>query len=700
MPLLNDTSAPFGERTLAAIMFTDVVNFSALVGEKEDRTLAAVQRDFKLMSALIAQSNGNVLKTMGDGMLSQFASAVNAVACAQEIQLAIAEAAQARAQGVNLLHRIGIHLGDVFVTDRDIVGNGVNIAARLQTRAEPGGICISQTVFDVVKNKLTLEVNYLGPQELNHIREAIPAYMVLPRKAPAPAPRVTVQTPAVTEKPPRTAGLEFEIFTRHSGRSTASGLAAGSRRKSPLTLAVLADLSGRGSRAVVQPLAGRRALALDVDNFDEVFARLKVTLALPAYRRPSTTTAVTFESIDEFHPDDLLRRVKPLAELWRLRNELTRSATAAAAVTQLRALLAEAQAPTQPAGEPTRASESDTDTLSRLLARPAGASTAQSVIRPTTGASSLEALVRNLASASAPSAPVQDTTLEMAAADLEVAGHLRAILHHPDFQALEAAWRGLKLLVRDFGDDETVKLLVVDASRQELAADAAGLEVLLRELHGAVVIADVSFGADPDDLALLDQLARVAASTGLEIIAGIRPELVGCDSFARTPDPANWTIVLPTEVGAAWETVRGSPAAANVMLTAPRLLLRQPYGKGSDTIESFPFEELTPGMTHESYLWGNPAFACGHMLAAEFKKGGSSQRNFSGGELGGLPIHKFKEEHETVVKPCAEAWLTERAVEALRQRGVTALQSIKGRDAVRVTAFVSFANRSSKMPPT
>ena len=166
-------------RTLAAIVFTDVVSFSARVQEDEERTLQLVARDMDLFRSLCEQSEGRVLKGTGDGLLVYFDSAVQAVGFAMHAQ----EAIRVSALGLNkedvLEHRIGIHLGDVFVSHDDVMGDGVNIAARLQAEAPAGGICISQTVYDVVKNRLDLRITPLGPRELKNIQEAMPVYQIL-----------------------------------------------------------------------------------------------------------------------------------------------------------------------------------------------------------------------------------------------------------------------------------------------------------------------------------------------------------------------------------------------------------------------------------------------------------------------------------------------------------------------------------------
>ncbi|HEY8994438.1 MAG TPA: adenylate/guanylate cyclase domain-containing protein [Lacunisphaera sp.] len=168
-----------GQRSLAAIVFTDVVGFSARMQANEEQTLRLLKQDFEIMREACIQHEGSVLKTTGDGLLLHFMSAVQAVACALAIQRTFAERLKSRPPETPLLHRVGIHLGDVFFDKDDVMGDGVNIAARLQAEAEPGGICISQTVYHVVRNKLALQVTRLGPRELKNISQAIPIYKLL-----------------------------------------------------------------------------------------------------------------------------------------------------------------------------------------------------------------------------------------------------------------------------------------------------------------------------------------------------------------------------------------------------------------------------------------------------------------------------------------------------------------------------------------
>lgn len=164
------------QRVLAAIVVTDAVGFSAQMSADEERALAIINRDLKQIASLCNVFKGQVLKSTGDGLLMCFFSAAQAVACALNIQKKL----RGDSKRDSFDHRIGIHLGDVYINDSDVMGNGVNIAARLESFAAPGEICVSQVVYDVVKSRLELDATFLGPLNLKNIQESVPAYQLRP----------------------------------------------------------------------------------------------------------------------------------------------------------------------------------------------------------------------------------------------------------------------------------------------------------------------------------------------------------------------------------------------------------------------------------------------------------------------------------------------------------------------------------------
>lgn len=168
------------ERALAAIVLTDAVSFSARMSVDEEGTLMLIQRDLELIAEQCECFGGKVLKSTGDGLLMSFYSAVQAVLCSQEVQKQLAKLAESSATGESLQHRIGVHLGDVLFRHQDVLGNGVNIAARLQAKSAPGGVCISQTVYDVVKARIDINATFLGPLKLKNIQEPVAAFQIPP----------------------------------------------------------------------------------------------------------------------------------------------------------------------------------------------------------------------------------------------------------------------------------------------------------------------------------------------------------------------------------------------------------------------------------------------------------------------------------------------------------------------------------------
>jgi class 3 adenylate cyclase len=169
-----------GQKALAAIVFTDVVGFAKHANTDEARALAALKRDLDSFAIVCNRFNGAVLKTMGDGMLMRFPSAIQGMQCALELQRILHEQTRLIDPRDVLWHRIGIHLGDVVITNADVFGDGVNVAARLQADAKPGAILLSRTVYDVVKGKLKFPARYVGPTRLKGITEPIPVWEVPP----------------------------------------------------------------------------------------------------------------------------------------------------------------------------------------------------------------------------------------------------------------------------------------------------------------------------------------------------------------------------------------------------------------------------------------------------------------------------------------------------------------------------------------
>src|ERR1700690_3717866 len=168
------------ERKLAAILAADVAGYSRLMGADDEGTLARLKAHRKeVIDPKIAEQRGRVVKTTGDGILIEFPSVVDAVRCSIDVQRGMAERNASETASSRIEFRVGINLGDIIIDSDDIHGDSVNIAARLEGLAEPGGICISQTVLDHARGKFAFDVEDGGAQALKNIARPVHVYRVL-----------------------------------------------------------------------------------------------------------------------------------------------------------------------------------------------------------------------------------------------------------------------------------------------------------------------------------------------------------------------------------------------------------------------------------------------------------------------------------------------------------------------------------------
>jgi class 3 adenylate cyclase len=195
-----ETSAP--RRKLSAILMVDVAGFSRMMGRDEERTTALIREFHDRTRGLVQAHDGRVVDTAGDSVFGEFDSVVNAVRCAQAVQAAQTATNASREPAERIETRIGVHLGDVIVQDYHVYGDGVNIAARLQSVAAPGSICVSEAVYQQVHNKLDMAFEDLGVRELKNIEHPIRLYRVIMPAGPAGARTQAAEPTRPPDAPP------------------------------------------------------------------------------------------------------------------------------------------------------------------------------------------------------------------------------------------------------------------------------------------------------------------------------------------------------------------------------------------------------------------------------------------------------------------------------------------------------------------
>lgn len=479
----------------------------------------------------------------------------------------------------------------------------------------------------------------------------------------------------------------------------------------PFCIAVLADFSGRANRSLCETgaqLAARRPILVDVDSLDELPGRLGCGLDVPLGSKDGPRIPIRFGKVADFHPDHILERLEIFQKLRMNRTLLENPATFGEAASQVRLWATgdqeagraeDRQVQSSPARE-----ESDSDTLERLL----GQSTSrEQPSGPPNGSADIESLIREAVKPYIVPAPDPQQAELIAQVDGAIGGQMRALLHHVDFQELEAAWRILEFLVGRIEADETLKLYAIDISKAELLADlvSAPLEstgayrLLVERSVGvpgaepyAVLVGGYTFDQTTEDIKLLHELGRAAQAAGAPLLAGAHSHFAGCSSIAATPDPHDWRWQANPGAAELWQHLRRSPEAGYIGLVLPRFLLRLPYGKRTEPVEQFDFEEFSPLAGHEQYLWGNSAALCACLLAEAFREFGWTFARGLRCDLTGLPMHVYESDGDKHVTPCAKTILTEHAMQVLISKGLMPILSIKGRDAIRVPRFQSIAD--------
>ena len=436
------------------------------------------------------------------------------------------------------------------------------------------------------------------------------------------------------------------------------------------------------------PLTERRPVSLSVDTFDAVFAHYRPSVKVPAH---GLSEPLTFESLDDFHPDRLYTRVPVFDRLRSLRQRLQNPTTFAAAAAELKS-----DAPAERPATAT-ASRREDELFDRLLGTPARQDSAAANVPATAVQSSIDRYLHAIVAPYISPAPDPQLPQLLSAIDAALTDAMRALLHDAAFQQLEATWRGVHWLLTTIGDrDESdLEIGVLHVSRNDLAAADGQLETVLTryledgatdDRRSSLIVCAHAFGATAGDVALVERLGAVAIARDAAVVAGAQGSLVGCEDPVRQSDPATWT-AMPEEVGKKWADARSTAGASAISLVWPRLLLRLPYGQKSDPIESFVFEEIPSTHTHDDYLWGNGAFA----IALAVARVHLGESNEIAGDITDLPAFTYEREGERVLKPCAELVLSERGFQKVSTRGVTPILSYRNRNAVRTAGLQSIA---------
>ncbi len=451
--------------------------------------------------------------------------------------------------------------------------------------------------------------------------------------------------------------------------------------KRPVRVLLMGDfgaaaLNGRLDDA--DAIAARKPMKVEFDTLEDALGRMDLRLSLPI-GADAIPVEIAIGDLDAFHPDSLYANVEMFSALSALRKRLNTASTFEAAAREVRAW---GEQPRRKASGVARRSRSrgaslpakaHRDTFAKLLEQPA---------RGGGEAGAIDELLRNVVGPLVQPAQNPDKARLLSIVDEALADAMRAVLHHADFQNVEALWRGADFLLRRIETSHQLQVALLDVSAEELAADLSSVDDLSESgLHRLLVdkaaedadggytylVGCYRFEATPPQFELLGRMARVAARAGATFVTS-----VDIDPFTNRKEPPH------PLVGSTIEKLRALPEAACLALVGPGFLLRHPYGKRTDPITSFAFEEFQRSAGLRGMLWGNPSL----LLACVLCQRGTPQ------VVGDLPFYTYVDDDgDRVALPCTDRLVNAAAAALLHDYGLLGLMAHKGEPLVRLTGI-------------
>jgi pilus assembly protein FimV len=462
----------------------------------------------------------------------------------------------------------------------------------------------------------------------------------------------------------------------------------GDRRR--MRVAIMGDFSGRANKGALQggsDLAARKPIKFDIDTLEAIIARFATTLTLPI-GKDGSAIVVELGEIDDLHPDQLYDNVELFAELGALRSQIKRGTNLEAVTKKLQGwggefgdfkLFSKARAK----GSAVNSSMQVSDFAALIGAEPT----------PIPEPTGIEAMIQRIVGPYIVAAPDAAQASILAAVDQALSAAMSSILHHPEFQAIESNWRTLDMLARRIETGSHLELVLYDVAVEEFAADLAAHEDLgdsalydllverprLNEDQGplAAVVGLYTFEETPPHSELLARMSKISAQMDAPFITAMNAGYLN----TKVDD-------LHPMIAKTWQALRSAPEAKYLALATPRFLLRMPYGKKTDPIEPFTYEEFNTREGMRSLLMGNPATLVAILLAQTLSQQGANMELGSIMSVDDMPFHYMKDQYgDQIALPSTERLINVRMSAETVARGYLPVLSIQGQNVVRLGSF-------------
>jgi type VI secretion system protein ImpC len=505
----------------------------------------------------------------------------------------------------------------------------------------------------------------------------------------------------------------------------------------PFVVGILADLSG-SSKRLSQSLNERQMRFVDIDNFDQhlrdLAPRVAFTVPNTFDGRAELLIDITFKSMDDFSPSAIARKVPGLDRLLEQRTQLENLVFymdgKRGAESLVGQVLNDASLLEEIASKKLRTSSDGTednikeekglehetleqspDALSELLIKEFKPKSDRAFIQLE---SAFQALAKQALSYSSSYGIGPETTINeiIRQIDLKLSRQINHILHHPEFQLLEGAWRGLNYLIENSETDEILKVRIMSISKKELGktikqykGSAWDQSPLFKKIYDdefgllggqpyGCLIGDYEFDNSPQDVEILRGMARIAAAAHAPFITAASPSVMKINSWQEITNSPDLTKIFMTPEYTAWRSLRESEDSRYLALTMPRFLARRPYGNFTDPVEEFDFQEEIQGWDSKYFTWCNSAYAMGVNITRAFKLYGWLSRirgMESGGMLGDFPTYSFPADDGSIdTRSPTEVSISDRREAELAKSGFMPLVHVKNTDSVVFIGAQSF----------
>lgn len=481
------------------------------------------------------------------------------------------------------------------------------------------------------------------------------------------------------------------------------------REDMPFHLLMLGNWEGN-SNFSLKSLSDRKFTEIDRDSFDDVMRRITPQLILNF--DADTSVKLTFECLDDFHPDSIFQRVSLFSDLRKIRQDLKKADTFDAAAREVRSWYTDSKSKIEVYDNdsvPSRSSFEEGDLLEQILSN----KPFDTQIARDTSKSALSEFVGNIVAPHVVKTDFTEQSKLLLIVDEVISDLMRKILHHEDFQQLESAWRGLFFLVRRVETSSKLKIFFIHLTKSELTDNLSSVSNLrdtdfykwlvgnsplsIKGISWSAACGNYEFGQNVESIAALMRISKIAEAAKCPFVSQITPEIFGAESFENFSEANSWKINPETSEYKLWSALRVIPESSYLGISLPSFMGRIPYGSQTESTELFSFEEFNVVPKHTEFLWVNSCFAYAYALTRQFCENGWNINQNNATVLDDLPLYFYELDESMVAKSCTEIDMTERLYNAIITQGITPLISFKGEDKIRLSAIRSISHEDTNL---